>query len=290
MSASYKLLSNDSLTVGIDPSRGAGICWLSRPNSTNLLNDYDCGRYIQQSYYGKEDGSDWNGTPWRWNPVQVGSWQNKPSKVVCCSTEGSDRLKAEVIPRNWAGQQLCEDVVMRSDIRLQRANKHAHVTFTMHYTGTDRHPPRIQELPAVFVKRNLGQLVFYDGPEPWKGKGLTTKWPGFPNENYRITESWAAWIDPSTGEGVGVYTPVAQSMTCYRVGPDGSTACSDCCYCAPTMRFSITLDTKLAYSCFVMVGTVEQIRKEFSGIRSWAKVNNPQLLQCQGMADAVAAI
>jgi len=25
-----------------------------------------------------------------------------------------------------------------------------------------------QELPAVFVKRNLGQLVFYDGPEPWK--------------------------------------------------------------------------------------------------------------------------
>jgi len=55
------------------------------------------------------------------------------------------------------------------------------------------------------------------------------------------------------------YTPVAQSMTCYRVGPDGSTACSDCCYCAPTMRFSITLDTKLAYSCFVMVGTVEQV-------------------------------
>lgn len=32
---------------------------------------YDCGRYIQQSYYGKEDGSNWNGTPWRWNPVQV---------------------------------------------------------------------------------------------------------------------------------------------------------------------------------------------------------------------------
>lgn len=29
--------------------------------------------------------------------------------------------------------------------------------------------------------------------------------------------------------------------------------CSNCCYCAPTMRFSITPGTKLAYSCFVMV-------------------------------------
>lgn len=27
---------------------------------------YDCGRFIQQSYYGRQDGSDWNGKPWRW--------------------------------------------------------------------------------------------------------------------------------------------------------------------------------------------------------------------------------
>lgn len=37
-------------------------------------------------------------------------------------------------------------------------------------------------------------------------------------ENYRITENWAAYIDPTTGEGVGIYTPVAQTITCYRVG------------------------------------------------------------------------
>jgi hypothetical protein len=39
-----------------------------------------------------------------------------------------------------------------------------------------------------------------------------------PAENYRITENWAAYIDPTTGEGVGIYTPVAQTITCYRVG------------------------------------------------------------------------
>lgn len=40
-------------------------------------------------------------------------------------------------------------------------------------------------------------------------------------ENYRITENWAAYIDPTTGEGVGIYTPVAQTITCYRVGKVG---------------------------------------------------------------------
>jgi hypothetical protein len=39
-----------------------------------------------------------------------------------------------------------------------------------------------------------------------------------PAENYRITENWAAYIDATTGEGVGIYTPVAQTITCYRVG------------------------------------------------------------------------
>jgi hypothetical protein len=45
---------------------------------------------------------------------------------------------------------------------------HAHITFTMEHTGGDTHPPRIQELPAVFLNRSMSQLVFYDGPEPWQ--------------------------------------------------------------------------------------------------------------------------
>lgn len=44
----------------------------------------------------------------------------------------------------------------------------ADIKWTMTYNGNEDHPVRIQELPAVFVGRQLGQLVFYDGPEPWK--------------------------------------------------------------------------------------------------------------------------
>jgi hypothetical protein len=55
---------------------------------------------------------------------------------------------------------------MRADISL--AGKHADLKFTVKYNGSDDNPVRIQELPAVFLSRKLGQLVFYDGPEPWQ--------------------------------------------------------------------------------------------------------------------------
>jgi hypothetical protein len=51
------------------PCSGGAVSWLGRGGSgENLLNAFDCGRFLQQSYYGIEDGSDWNGKPWRWNP------------------------------------------------------------------------------------------------------------------------------------------------------------------------------------------------------------------------------
>ena len=102
----YLCLSNEFLTVGVDPARGGGICWLSAPGQANLLNAFDCGRFVQQSYYGRDDGSMWNGKPWRWNPVQCGSWQNAPARVLACRLEGPDHILTEVIPRNWAGAIL----------------------------------------------------------------------------------------------------------------------------------------------------------------------------------------
>eukprot|EP00879_Flechtneria_rotunda_P006842 GHRR01007187.1.p1 GENE.GHRR01007187.1~~GHRR01007187.1.p1 ORF type:complete len:183 (+),score=27.78 GHRR01007187.1:727-1275(+) len=159
-------IENDLLKTGVDPKRGGGICWLSKKSGENVLNEYDCGRFIQQSYYGKEDDSLWNGKPWRWNPVQCGSWQNQPACVRCCHIEKPGYIVTKVHPRNWAGQQLLEDVHMRSDISL--AEDHVHIKFTMSYNGPDAHPVRIQELPAVFISRRLSQLVFYSGRDPWK--------------------------------------------------------------------------------------------------------------------------
>eukprot|EP00879_Flechtneria_rotunda_P030094 GHRR01032647.1.p1 GENE.GHRR01032647.1~~GHRR01032647.1.p1 ORF type:complete len:106 (+),score=23.15 GHRR01032647.1:290-607(+) len=105
-----------------------------------------------------------------------------------------------------------------------------------------------------------------------------------------MTENWAAYIDPATGEGVGVYSPVAQTLTCYRVGDDGSRACSDCSYFAPTMRFAIKPGMQLSYHVFITMGTAEQLRKVFSGIRGWAMANRPEFLQSAELVDAIPAI
>src|SRR5436190_8561687 len=56
----FVFLDNSHLKLGVKKSSGAGIAWLSASGSErNLINHFDRGRLVQQSYYGKEDGSLW---------------------------------------------------------------------------------------------------------------------------------------------------------------------------------------------------------------------------------------
>jgi hypothetical protein len=69
-------LSNDRLKVGVDTQRGGAISWISSPKmpgewaNTNLVNTWDAGRLIQQSYYGCYDDTCWVDKPW-WVPARV---------------------------------------------------------------------------------------------------------------------------------------------------------------------------------------------------------------------------
>jgi hypothetical protein len=56
--------------------------------------------------------------------VQGGSWQNRPSRVLRCEAVAPNRIVTAVNPRNWGGQQLLEDVVMKADITLQADHIH----------------------------------------------------------------------------------------------------------------------------------------------------------------------
>ena len=56
-------LDNDHIRLGMNMDAGGSIGWFSASRSAeNLLNAFDHGRYVQQSYYGDADGSDWNGS------------------------------------------------------------------------------------------------------------------------------------------------------------------------------------------------------------------------------------
>jgi hypothetical protein len=62
---SWKYLDNGQVRVGVRVDMGAGIAWLSASGAkVNLLDHYDHGRLVQQSWYGKKDGSLWVDKPW----------------------------------------------------------------------------------------------------------------------------------------------------------------------------------------------------------------------------------
>ena len=62
-------INNGTVQLGVDLDRGGGVFHFStKKTKKNLLNHFDNGRLVQQSYYGEVDGSTWSGRTWRWNP------------------------------------------------------------------------------------------------------------------------------------------------------------------------------------------------------------------------------
>lgn len=255
-------IDNGQIKVGVKKSSGCGIAWFSADmDGRNLVNHWDRGRLIQQSYYGREDGSMWNKQPWRWNPVQGGDWKGHPATTLEFKRE-SDSLYAKTRGKHWASGEELTNVVFEEAIKLEGMVAHVHFKFT--YTGEVSHPIRDQEIPAVFVEPDLDTLVLYDGEKPWTGGELNRSKPGWPNESRKMTEHWAAYVD-ATGKGFGVLVPVATNLTCYRFG-DGKAEHGSCSYFAPLTRFAITPGKVFEYDVYLTTGTVEEIRDRFQKI------------------------
>jgi hypothetical protein len=255
----WTFLDNGHVRMGVNLSAGACVGWFSQSRSPrNLLNTSDEGRYLQQSYYGDADGSKWDVKPWRYNPVQGGSWRREPS-VVLESRADKTSLYAKTRPRHWATGALLDDVVFEQWLTLDGGL--ARLRFKMTYTGATEHRPAHQELPALFVQPEYETLVFCEkGRAPWKGEPLTRKQPGPTNEHIHFTEPWAAWVD-ATGQGLGLYVPHASEATCYRFRDGGVT---DCSYVAPVQTFALKPGLVFEYEAVLAIGTVEQIRAVFT--------------------------
>jgi hypothetical protein len=162
------------------------------------------------------------------------------------------------MPRNWGNQELLEDVFLSSDYKL--LPDALQIDFSIRYVGAHGHARRIQEVPAFFADRRLGVLALYSGQAPWSNGDLTFKLPGQTNEDFVPTERWAAYLEPSTGYGIGVFTPIATGMTSYRVGRDNSSRASDTSYFALTAHFEIPPDSVHSYRAYVAVGRVDEMR------------------------------
>ena len=255
----WEYLDNGRVRVGIDKSRGACIGFFAESaTGRNLLNHYDEGRFIQQSYYGAADGSKWNGKPWVYNPIQGGHHKGKRSRLLEFNRDNKKKtISAKIQPLSWASGVSCPEAIMGVTISLD--GPLAKIRFRMDYTGKDQSVVRDQEMPAVFVDAELLNLVYSED-----GK-LKRRVPGWPNQRGKATESWVAYLDDKDW-GIGICTPGTESFTCYRFKGDGKTGPtgSACSYVAPLRRFSLQKGLAVDYEVFLTIGSLAEIRKRFA--------------------------
>lgn len=261
-------LKNRYIKIGVDKSRGACIGYLSKARSRkNVLNHFDEGRFIQQSYYGQKDGSNWNGNPWVYNPVQGGSWNRTPSKLLELKVDKRKlTLYAKIMPRRWSSGELCPEAIMEQWISLK--DKIVKIRFKMTYTGPDQGKPRHQEMPAVFVDGAMKTFVYLkDGKEHRPKVGILAEngKPEIKGLRYgKAEQQWTAYLNKK-GWGIGIYTPGTTDFTCYRAlgdgktGPDGSS----CSYVAPLKTFALTKGLTVEYDVYLTLGKLSEITKNF---------------------------
>lgn len=247
-------LENEHLKLGVRKDAGACIGYLAGKNGRNVLNSYDHGRFVQQSYYGAADGSLWVKQPWRYNPVQGGDYKGTPSTLLAFEAKPAS-LYSKTQPRHWATGKDLPEVQMEQWITLE--SDVVHLRFRMTYQGTETHPPQHQEIPAVFVQPEYKTLRLFDGKED-------RSWaPGWPNEHVKLPRH-QAWYLNEKNEGIGVYVPAADEATCYRFGKEGDP--SACSYIAPLTTFALTPGKTFEYEAWLVVGDETTIRRRFKEI------------------------
>jgi len=270
--AGKAFLDNGAIRLGVDLESGGSVFSFSRStNRRNLLNHWDRGRFIQQSFYGDPDGSLWGKQKWRWNPVQGGDYRGHPARLLDFNST-STTLYCRSIPKHWAKGDDITEALMEQWIVLK--GNVAHIRYRFSYTGEHGHKATHQEMPAVFVDYALPNLVFYNGDNPWKEDTLTTVVPGWPNEYHKRTEPWSACVDDHN-MGIGVYTPGTNDITSYRFkGSDGPGG-SGCSYFAPLRTLAVTKGLVMDYDVYLTIGSVPEIRKRFYEIHSTKYKDSP---------------
>ena len=118
-------ISNGVLTLKIDTIRGGAISFLDSSGlSPSIINIYDDGRYIQQSYYAgnlanrQSEGQSAAWSPWPWNPVQAGDYAGIHSQMLIFQKTGNE-LYTKCIPMLWDMNNIQAQAIMEQWTTLQ---------------------------------------------------------------------------------------------------------------------------------------------------------------------------
>lgn len=258
---SWAYLDNGLLRIGVDQSRGSAIGFLALSKDLrNLLNHADEGRFIQQSYYGNKDDSMWGKRPWRYNPVQGGSYKGEDAKTLEFRQTDKE-IYAKIEPLHWANAKPCPEAIMRERITLD--GPLAKVRMRMDFTGETQEKPTHQEMPAMFVDFDLPHLIFENQGKLVRHEPMMLGQKPGP-EKISYDGGWLAYVDDKDF-GIGICTPGTKDAVTYRnagkkAGPTG-TACS---YVAPIRTLKLTKNQAVDYEFYLTIGTLDEIRARFA--------------------------
>ena len=318
----YVYLQNDYLKIGADLVYGGALAYLeyikepvalvnmggraqiglnyaSKVSSSavknthvNLLNNYDPGRLVQQSFYGTDGSTDaytpgnFMGRQWNYNPVMGGDRGGYHSKIVdVVVTQSSVYVKSR--PMDWGKENSPTFSYMEATYSLSGCNVMVSNRFT-DYSGYN-HPVVLQELPAFYVSEPLYRLIHYDGNAPWTHGNFKIQddlpfwdgvWPRF-----NSTENWWAWINGDTENpfGLGLYVPGVTVVTGGIFNHDGaigndSAKSQPTSYIAPLRWIGIKNYKPIEYSYAISCGTLAQIRASIYQMHNDNTINNNKLL------------
>ncbi len=254
-------LNNGKIKIGLKKTSGLALGYFSNSDSNkNILNHYDHGRLVQQSYYGDLDGSKWRGKDWHWNPIQGGDWKGKAAKILEIK-KSKNKIYSNTHPVHWATGKLMKDVIFEQTISIE--GTYVKIDFKMTYKGKKTHKVRDQEIPAFFVEPEYKYLIRYHGKKPWTKDKLNRSVPGWPNERHPLPENWAAYVNEKD-YGIGCYVPKAKILTCYRFLEAKVSSCS---YFSPLIRFGVKPGMEFKYTAYIISGKTDFIRKTIYKIK-----------------------
>ena len=223
----------NSLASKIDSDKDGGV---------NLINIYDWGRQIQQSYYSYPSGSiNWEGTTfapgtfgdstdWPYNPVQAGDQNYNRSQIVdyrAIDTNGdetNDFIYVKTRAMDWSKDNETTDSYMENWYRVEGALVYVENNY-IDWSGFGRSTKLLtQELPALYVGQSFNTLVadangaddihtglgIWTAEDRYHNNTTTTNWYAFVNKEATSQEDSSAF-------GVGIYIPNVDGTTAGRV-------------------------------------------------------------------------
>lgn len=267
------IADNGEIRVELDLTRGGAISYLSNSTSNySLINIYDEGRYVQQSYYAGNDadrsseGQSPNWTPWPWNPIQVGDAFGNRAQILDYKKNG-DTLYVKCIPMLWDMNNEPAEAEMEQWTVLEGNVLKVHNRLTNFRTDTvyGQSILRDQELPAVYPISELRNLYGYLGNSPFTNDAISNPTTvnlssGFWGRYPEVSEHWMAFIGDN-GVGLGVYNPECTYFLAGMSGTYGYRALdASTSYIAPIKQEKLESNTVYDYYYYLILGTVEDIR------------------------------